>query len=123
VSYLATVQEDGAPRVHPVTPIVGEGRLFVFMDPSSPKGHDLRRGSAFALHCGVEDTDGGSGEVLVTGRGRAVEDAATRELAVKLSPYRPADRYVLFELDLESVLATTYADSGPVRRRWSARPA
>jgi hypothetical protein len=121
VSYLATVSQDGAPRVHPVTPIIGEGRLFLFMEPTSPKGRDLRRGSAFALHCGVEDTGGGEGEFFVTGHGRAVEDAATRALAVKLAPYTPADRSVLFELEVESVIATTYASSGPARRRWNAR--
>ena len=50
VSYLATVCSNGASRVHPVTPIIGEGRLFVFMEPTSPKGKDLVRGSRFALH-------------------------------------------------------------------------
>ena len=42
VAYLATVRKDGSPRVHPMTPIIGEGHLFVFMEPTSPKGHDLR---------------------------------------------------------------------------------
>jgi hypothetical protein len=37
VAYLATTAHDGAPRVHPVTPIVGSGSLFVFMEPMSPK--------------------------------------------------------------------------------------
>ncbi len=37
VAYLATVKTDGSPRVHPVTPILGDGRLFLFMEPSSPK--------------------------------------------------------------------------------------
>jgi len=54
VSYLATVQADGGPRVHPVTPIVGGGRLFLFMEPTSPKGRDLQRDGRFALHCGVD---------------------------------------------------------------------
>ena len=31
VAYIATVRRDGSPRVHPVTPIIGAGRLFVFM--------------------------------------------------------------------------------------------
>ena len=44
VAYLATVSPDGAPRVHPVTPIVGDGLLFVFMEPTSPKGADLAQG-------------------------------------------------------------------------------
>jgi general stress protein 26 len=43
VAYLATVRKDGSPRVHPFTPIIGEGHFFVFMEPNSPKGNDLRR--------------------------------------------------------------------------------
>jgi hypothetical protein len=42
-AYLATVDDSGAPRVHPVTPIVGDGRLFSFMEPTSPKGDDIVR--------------------------------------------------------------------------------
>ena len=39
VAYLATVRKDSAPRVHPFTPIIGEGHFFVFMEPTSPKGN------------------------------------------------------------------------------------
>jgi hypothetical protein len=41
-AYLATVRSDGAPRVHPVTPIIGGDHLFLFMEPTSTKGRDLR---------------------------------------------------------------------------------
>jgi hypothetical protein len=43
VAYLATTARNGAPRVHPVSPIITEQGLYVFMEPTSPKGHDLRR--------------------------------------------------------------------------------
>ena len=58
VAYLATIRKDGSPRVHPFTPIIGEGHFFVFMEPTSPKGHDLRRDPRFAVHCSVSDTSG-----------------------------------------------------------------
>ena len=45
VANIVTVMKDGAPRVHPVTPIIGDDRLFLFMEPASPKGHDLKGGS------------------------------------------------------------------------------
>ena len=61
VSYLATVRGDGSPRVHPVTPIVASRELYVFMEPDSPKGRDLRRDGRYALHAGVEDANGGRG--------------------------------------------------------------
>ncbi|HEX5691002.1 MAG TPA: pyridoxamine 5'-phosphate oxidase family protein [Roseiflexaceae bacterium] len=120
VAYLATVRDDGSPRVHPVTPIVGEGRLFVFMEPTSPKGRDIQRDGRFALHCSVSDNSGESGEFYVLGRAQLVDSAEQRALAVSLSSYAPADRYILFEFAIDQAASTTYADSGPVRMRWTS---
>lgn len=119
VAYLATVRKDGAPRLHPMTPIIGDGHLFVFMEPTSPKGHDLRRDGRYAIHCAVVDNSGASGEFLVTGRARLVEDPTLRALAVTLASYTPADRYILFEFDVERAAATTYPEDRPVRRAWA----
>lgn len=118
VSYLATTQKDGAPRVHPVTPIVGAGHLFLFMEPTSPKGKDLIRDGRFALHCAVTDNSGESGEFWCAGRGQLIEDAAMRALAVSVSTYPPADRYILFELNIERAQSTVYGDTAPVRTLW-----
>jgi hypothetical protein len=118
VAYLATVRKDGSPRVHPVTPILGEGRLFVFMEPTSPKGHDLRRDGRYALHCAVEDSGGGQGEFYLSGRGRLVDDAATRAMAERAASYDVAPRYILFELDVAHALGTVYTDEGTARQRW-----
>lgn len=51
--YLATVRPDGFPRVHPVGVHVRDGELVVPMNPTSPKGADIRRNGRFALHCAV----------------------------------------------------------------------
>ena len=118
VSYLATVRKDGAPRVHPFTPIVGEGHFFIFMEPTSPKGQDLQRDPRSAIHCGVTDSSGQSGEVIVTGKARFIDDPEMRTLAVKLCPYNPSDRYILFEFELETVVLTEYPEGGAVRRHW-----
>lgn len=118
VAYLATVRKDGAPRVHPMTPIIGEGHFFVFMEPTSPKGHDLRRDGRYAIHCGVSDTSGVSGEFSLTGHAHQVVDPELRALAARVSSYVPADRYVLFEFDVEAAAATTYPGDHPVRRTW-----
>jgi hypothetical protein len=119
VAYLATVRKDGSPRVHPITPIIGQGHLFLFMEPTSPKGHDLRRDQRYALHCSVSDNSGGSGEVIVAGRARFIDDPELRALAAQLASYTPADRYILFELDVESATSTIYTDAGPVRQQWN----
>lgn len=66
VAYLATVTAQGAPRLHPVTPIIAD-ELYLFMEPTSPKGKDLQRGSGYSLHCSVADSSGGSGESMCAG--------------------------------------------------------
>ena len=118
VAYLATVRKDGSPRVHPCTPIIGEGHFFVFMEPMSPKGNDLRRDPRFAAHCSVTDTSGESGEFIVKGKAKFIKDPELRALAVRICPYDPAEQYVLFEFDLESVVMTEYKDGQAIHKRW-----
>jgi hypothetical protein len=118
VAYLATIRKDGSPRVHPMTPIIGQGHLFVFMEPTSPKGHDLQRDGRYAIHCAVSDNSGASGEFNITGHAHLIDDAELRALAVSLSSYAPADRYILFEFDIESAASTIYPEDRAVRQLW-----
>lgn len=119
-AYLATVRATGRPRVHPVTPIIGDGRLFVFMEPTSPKGRDLRERRWYALHNGVPDTAGSGGEFSLSGAATFVDDRQTRAAAVSASSYEPAERYVLFELRVSEARCTGYSDVAlPTPARWS----
>ncbi len=120
VAYLATVRNDRGPRLHPVTPILGEGRLFLFMEPTSPKGHDLGRHSRYAMHSLVTDQNGTPGEFWITGRAIRAADPATRAIAATAAAYYPADRYILFELSVEEAASTLYEGGQPMRRRWRA---
>jgi hypothetical protein len=120
VAYLATLRKDGSPRVHPMTPIIGQGHLFVFMEPTSPKGHDLRRDGRYAMHCTVSDNNGASGEFIISGRARLIDNPELRALAVKLASYSPADRYILFEFDIENAASTVYQDDQAVHRHWKS---
>jgi len=117
VAYLGTLRADGSPRVHPVTPIVGE-QLFLFMEPTSPKGKDLRRDARYSLHCSVENSSGGEGEFYVRGHGTFTDDPLTREQAVRASSYAPADRYILFTLTVEYAFMNIYVDGKSETRRW-----
>ena len=119
VAYLGTVRADGGPRVHPVTPIIGE-QLFLFMEPTSPKGKDLQREPRYTLHCSVEDSSGGSGEFYVRGRATLVDDPHIREQAVLVSSYVPQDRYILFILTVEFAFMNRYVDGNPTPQRWRA---
>ncbi len=121
VAYLGTVRQDGSPRVHPVTPIIGE-QLYLFMEPTSPKGKDLQRDPRYTLHCSVEDSSGGGGEFYVTGRATLNTDAQVRQQAVKASPYVPSERYILFVLTVEFAFMNRYVDGNPTPQRWHAAP-
>jgi hypothetical protein len=118
VAYLGTVRMDGTPRVHPVTPILGDDQVFVFMDRSSPKGHDLKRSGRFALHASVENEDGGQGEFFISGTGELIEDQALRSVAVKHAGYDVSGRYILFRLSPDEALGTVYEDDQVIRHRW-----
>ena len=123
IAYLATTRADGSPRVHPVSLFIGRGCLAVYMEPTSPKVADLRRDARYAVHCAVEDNEGGDGEFYVTGRAEEITDASRRATAsswAKAAGYEPVERHVFFELKLSQVLCTTY-DKGRKRERWRAR--
>ena len=120
VAYLGTVRADGGPRVHPVTPIIGQ-QLYLFMEPTSPKGKDLRRDGRYTLHCAVEDSGGGKGEFYVRGRGTWTDDPLLREQAVRAASYAPQERYILFVLTVEFAFMNQYVEGGTATRRWPAR--
>jgi hypothetical protein len=90
------------------------------MDPTSPKGKDLDRGSAYVLHSSVADNDGSNGEFQLTGYAKRVRDATARQQAVALAPYEPEARYILFELGIIEAFSTVYRDDCPVHERWKA---
>jgi hypothetical protein len=121
VSYLGTVRENGLPRVHPVTPIISAGRLFLFMEPTSPKGKDLERSGHYALHAGVEDSSGGQGEFYVRGIATRVHDPALRGEAESAAGYVPKPHYILFTLSVEYAFMNIYsADGAPTVKRWQS---
>ena len=122
-AYLGTIRDVGAPRVHPVLPIFGAGAVFVFMEPTSPKGRDLRARSWYALHSCVLDAVGTGGEFTVWGHGVPVDDPERRAAACEAAAYEPEARYILFELGVEEARCNGYGDVVlPEPRRWTSRP-
>jgi hypothetical protein len=120
VAYLGTLRADGSPRVHPVTPIIGE-HLFLFMEPTSPKGKDLQRDARYALHCSVADSDGGDGEFYVRGRAILTNDLLLRAQAVQAASYVPRDRYILFMFTIEFAFMNNYVNGEACPRRWQSQ--
>jgi hypothetical protein len=106
IAYLATTAPNGAPRVHPVSPILTEDALYVFMEPTSPKGHDLRRDGRFALHAPVDAPLPTVAQVFIAGRGGVIDDPDERAAVIRAAGYPVLDRFVLFELGVENVMCT-----------------
>lgn len=119
VAYLGTLRLDGGPRVHPVTPIIGE-QLFLFMEPTSPKGKDLQRDPRYTLHCAVEDSSGSGGEFYVGGRATLTDDPLLREQAMRASAYAPQERYILFVLTIELAFINRYIEGKSTPHRWQS---
>jgi len=130
LAFLATVRADGAPRVHPVCPVIGTAGLHLLI-VAGPKRQDLRRDGRYALHsetCPPPRQDDG---FVVAGRATEVTDAALRQvvraqvLTERDGKVWPSfDEDVIFELGIErALLMLTQADgqfpAGPTI--WQAR--
>jgi hypothetical protein len=114
VAYLATLKKDGSPRLHPVTPFIGNDMLFMFTEPSSPKVRDLHRDGRYTLHCSVDRKEGEPLiEFLVSGIAQVITAASMRQRAEKIaaSPVVIA-AYYLFEFQVKKALAVEYNDAG-----------
>jgi len=80
VAYIATVSSNCRPQLHPVTPLIAEGRLFVFVALNTPKERSLRRDGFYAMHAVLGKDDE---EFLISGRAAVADDAPSRSLAHK----------------------------------------
>jgi len=115
IAYLATLKKDGSPRLHPVTPFIGNGMLFMFTEPSSPKIRDLRRDRRYTLHCSVNRKEGEPlVEFLVEGTAEIINDADVRRQAAEQIAASPVvtKEYVLFEYRIDHALLIEYDQEG-----------
>src|SRR5712692_4235139 len=77
LAFLATARKDGAPRLHPVCPVLSDDRLFVLITPASPKGQDLLRDGRYALQTFPQPKPG-SDEFYIAGKAALVDDQSAR---------------------------------------------
>ncbi len=127
IAYLATVQENGSPQVHPVCPVIVGEHLYVSIGPKSPKLRDLRRGGRYMIHAlpGTDDT-----EFSVRGRATEANDAATRAEVVAAAAacgLNIKEHEIVFRFDIERADTAHWENVGqpntrPVRRKWVAGP-
>ena len=124
LAFLATVRRDGAPRVHPVCPVLSGEGLFVLITPESPKRNDLLRDGRYALQT-FPQPKAGSDEFYTSGRARAVKDTATRAAILRDAKHMADAAEIAFELMLDRVMHTRWEhvltpQMRPVQQRWRA---
>ena len=114
---LATVAENGTPRIHPLNVGVRDGRLLVFVQGHSAKARDLEANPHYALHAHQDPAS--PHEFMVRGKARLVTDAAIRQAAAADWFFSVSDSYPLYELLIEHALLgeRDSADDWPPRYR------
>lgn len=128
LAFLATTRADGAPRVHPMCPLLTPTDLFAFIVPS-PKRQDLRRDGRYAMHSYPTDND--EDAFYVTGHARSVDDQAVRiacaeQFAAERAMARAPEElptWELFAFDISSCLLTRttgHGDPKPQHAVWLA---
>src|SRR4026209_2949561 len=122
LAFLATVDGRGAPRLHPVCPVLSAHGLHVLITATSPKCGDLTRDGRYALQTFPQPKPG-SDEFYVAGRARPVNDEATRA-SILAAAQRVADpAEPVFRLLAERGLPARWEEPlpprmRPVRRVW-----
>jgi pyridoxamine 5'-phosphate oxidase-like protein len=124
LAFLATVRKDGAPRLHPVCPVLSGDRLFVLITPTSPKRHDLLRDGRYALQT-FPQPKAGSDEFYVTGQALPVDDPATRAAVLRDAKHMANEAETVFELSIDRVMYTRWENvltpqMRSVHQKWRA---
>ena len=117
-AYLATVSQAGAPRIHPVAPILSSRGLFIAVTRSSPKLKDLVADNRMALHAAVRPP--ADEEFSVRGTAHEVAGDVRRGEAIRGARGGAAlhDAMALFAVDLDEVLWATWVNGHAIRKRW-----
>jgi len=124
MAFLATVRKDGAPRLHPLCPVLSNDRLFVLITPTSPKRYDLLRDGRYALQTFPQPKPG-SDEFYITGKAVRVDDPAARAGILRDAKHMANAAEIPFELWIDRVMLTRWEDvltpqMHSVHRKWRA---
>jgi hypothetical protein len=123
LAFLATVRADGAPRLHPICPVLSDSHLYVLILPDSPKRWDLHRDGRYALQS-FPQARPDSDEFYLSGKAEWVEDPTLFASVFADAKHHASEDEILFELLLDRALHTTWEGFGtpdhrPVRTKWT----
>jgi hypothetical protein len=124
LAFLASVRKDGAPRLHPVCPVLSGNRLFVLVTDASPKRGDLERDGRYALQSFPQPKPG-SDEFYLAGTAILVDDATDRAAIFRDAKHQAQPSEIAFELRIERAMHTRWESPltpqmRPVQRKWRA---
>jgi hypothetical protein len=127
LAFLATVRRDGAPRLHPVCPVLSDGCLFVLITPLSPKRVDLLQDGRYALQSFPQPKPG-SDEFFIAGRALLVDDPTARADILRDAAHMADASETAFELLIDRVMHTRWEhvltpQMRSVHKKWRAAKA
>ncbi len=116
VVLVATIRQDGTPRVSPVEPLIWEGDLWLSMGLRSRKAMDLRRDPRILVHSIVTSRNGEAGEFKLRGTAaeeyRAAVHARYAQAVTDDLGWRPEPgRFHLFRVELDDVAFIRWDDA------------
>jgi hypothetical protein len=117
VVLVATIRQDGTPRLSAVEPYVLEGELWLSMMWQSTKARDLFRDPRILVHSVVTSRDGAAGEFKIRGAAHADDDPARQRryadaVAADLGWNPQPGRFHLFAVDIAQLTFVSYDPGG-----------
>jgi len=116
VVLIATIRNDGSPRLSAVEPFVLDGALWLSMLWGSTKAADLRRDPRILVHSTITSRDGGEGEFKIRGHARSEDDQDVQRryanaVASALGWNPEPGRFHLFAVDIGQATFVQYDDA------------
>jgi hypothetical protein len=107
LGFLATIRNDGYPRLSGIEPLF-TAEVMLGMMHDSRKALDLRRDPRLSLHSATEDKNVANGDARITGRGFEVTDIDTierfrQDVAAHHGSPPPEGPMHLFRVDVEEL--------------------
>lgn len=124
LAFLATVREDGGPRLHPVCPVISQEKLYVLILPESPKFGDLNRVGHYAMQA-FPQAKPDSDEFYLTGKAKRISDPEQFSRVIADAEHRASPEEILFELEIDRAMHTRWEGFGTpeyhsVHEKWAS---
>ena len=124
LAFLATVRKDGAPRLHPVCPVISQDRLYILIIPESPKRSDLERDARYALQA-FPQAKPDSDEFYLSGKAKRIDDEGIFSSVIKDAKHHASSDEILFELEIDRAMHTRWEGFGTpeyhsIHEKWAA---